>query len=37
MAKNQNKFSSRLIGLLKTQIGNITGAIEKEGLSLIHI
>lgn len=34
MAKNQSKFSSRLIDLLKTQIGNITGAIEKEGRML---
>jgi rsbT co-antagonist protein RsbR len=31
VAKTQSKFSTRLIGLLKTQIGNITGAIEKEG------
>lgn len=34
MAKQQNKFSARLIDLLKTQIGNITGAIEKEGRML---
>ncbi len=34
MAKTQSKFSSRLIDLLKTQIGNITGAIEKEGRML---
>jgi rsbT co-antagonist protein RsbR len=34
VAKNQSKFSSRLIDLLKTQIGNITGAIEKEGRML---
>jgi rsbT co-antagonist protein RsbR len=32
--KNHNKFSTRLIGQLKTQIGNITGAIEKEGRML---
>jgi len=34
MAKTQSKFSTRLIDLLKTQIGNITGAIEKEGRML---
>ena len=34
MSKPQNKFSLRLIELLKTQIGNITGAIEKEGRNL---
>lgn len=34
MAKKHTKFSSRLVDLLKTQIGNITGAIEKEGRTL---
>ena len=34
MVKKHSKFSSRLIDLLKTQIGNITGAIEREGRTL---
>ena len=34
MPKKQAKFSFRLIALLKTQIGNITGDIEKEGRTL---
>ena len=34
MVKKHPKFSSRLIDLLKTQIGNITGAIEREGRTL---
>jgi rsbT co-antagonist protein RsbR len=34
VAKKHTQFSSRLINLLKTQIGNITGAIEREGRTL---
>jgi len=34
VVKKHSKFSSRLIDLLKTQIGNITGAIEREGRTL---
>lgn len=34
MQKKHTKFSSRLINLLKMQIGNITGDIEKEGRTL---
>ncbi|MFA7241797.1 MAG: STAS domain-containing protein [Sulfuricellaceae bacterium] len=34
MVKKHTQFSSRLIDLLKTQIGNITGSIEKEGRML---
>jgi len=34
VVKKHTQFSSRLIDLLKTQIGNITGSIEKEGRML---